>query len=303
MEPQQKSIKGLSSAGFHRLAYREWGAADAERTAVCVHGLTRSGRDFDALAAHLASAGWRVVCPDVAGRGESDWLRNPADYGYPQYLQDMNALLARLQVDEVDWVGTSMGGLIGMMLAAQPGGQPIRRLVVNDVGPLIPKAALERIAEYVGREWVFADLAEADKHLRKAYATFGDLSEAQWRKLIGDSLRERPGGGYIPNYDPRIGDAFVAGPLEDVDIWPVWDSISCPVLLLRGLFSDLLSANTAAQMTLRGPQATLVEVPEAGHAPALLSRAEVETIRLWLEGAYDAALDAGLEPARQAGSA
>lgn len=300
MEPQLKSIKGLSSAGFHEIAYREWGPEEAERTVVCVHGLTRNGRDFDTLAANLAESGCRVVCPDVVGRGDSDWLRNPADYGYPQYLQDMTALLARLEVERVDWVGTSMGGLIGMMLAAQPGGQPIRRLVINDVGPLIPKAALERIAEYVGRDWAFADLAEADKHLRKAYATFGELTEEQWRKLVADSIREKPGGGYIPNYDPRIGDAFVAGPLDDVEIWSVWDAVSCPVLLLRGLFSDLLSANTAAQMTLRGPQATLVEVPDAGHAPALLSRPEVETIRLWLEGAYDAALDAGLEPAQQA---
>jgi pimeloyl-ACP methyl ester carboxylesterase len=288
--PQHKSFEGLSSGGFHTVAYREWGPPGAERTAVCVHGLTRNGRDFDALAEHLAEAGWRVVCPDIAGRGASDRLRNPADYAYPQYLQDMTALIARLDVAQVDWVGTSMGGLIGMMLAAQPGGHPIRRLVVNDVGPFIPKAALERIREYVGVTWEFADLDAAERHVRRAYGTFGNLTDAQWRKLTEDSVAEKPGGGYVPNYDPHIGDAFAGQELQDVDLWSLWDGVSCPVLLLRGLHSDLLSANTAAQMTLRGPQATLIEVPDAGHAPALLSAAEVGTIRRWLAGEYDAAL-------------
>ncbi len=291
MEPQEKSVRSLSTGGFHRMAYREWGPRDAARTVVCVHGLTRNGRDFDGLAAHLAAAGWRVICPDVVGRGDSDWLRNPAEYGYPQYLHDMAVLLARLEVERVDWVGTSMGGLIGMMMAAYSG-HPINRLVINDVGPLIPKAALQRIADYVGRSWAFDDLAEAERHVRQAYGTFGKLDEAQWAKLTRDSLRPRPGGGYQPNYDPQIGAAFVGQELTDVDLWSVWDLVSCPVLLLRGLQSDLLSANTAAQMTLRGPQATLIEVPDAGHAPALLSYAEQETVRRWLEGRYDEALQA-----------
>lgn len=279
--PKKRHILSLSRSGFHRLAYREWGAQDASRTAVCVHGLTRNGRDFDSLAACLAGAGWRVICPDVAGRGDSDWLGNAADYGYPQYLQDMTAVLARLDVQEVDWIGTSMGGLIGMMLTASVG-HPVRRMVINDVGPFIPKAALERIAEYVGQSWSFEELSDAERHVRQTYGTFGDLSDAQWRKLTEDSLRPAPDGGYQSNYDPQIGAAFVGQPLEDVDLWPVWDRISCPVLLLRGAQSELLRAETAREMTHRGPPTELVEVPAAGHAPALLSAFEMETVRDWL---------------------
>ncbi|WP_421709956.1 alpha/beta fold hydrolase [Algihabitans sp.] len=284
MTPKKRHLLGLSQSGFHRIAYREWGQPDAARTAVCVHGLTRNGRDFDVLAVTLAEAGWRVICPDVVGRGDSDWLGDGADYGYPQYLQDMTALLARLDVEQVDWIGTSMGGLIGMMLAAS-GGHPVGRLVINDVGPLIPKAALERIADYVGRSWVFADRRAALEHVMKAYSGFGDLSEAQWSKLADDSLQAAPDGGFRPNYDPRIGEAFVGQPLEDVDLWPVWDRITCPVLLLRGAESDLLTAETAREMTRRGPATEIVEIAGAGHAPALLSAFERETIRDWLTGA------------------
>ena len=165
------------------MAYREWGAPEAGRVVVCVHGLTRNGRDFDALAAALAGAGCRVVCPDVVGRGDSDWLGDPAGYGFPRYLADMTVLLARLEAEAVDWVGTSMGGLIGMMLAAQPGA-PIRRLVINDVGPFIPLAALERIGGYVGRAPVFADLGAAEAYLRDVYAAMGALSDLQWRHLV-----------------------------------------------------------------------------------------------------------------------
>ncbi|WP_119165829.1 alpha/beta fold hydrolase [Algihabitans albus] len=282
MEPKESRVQGLSASGFHRIAYRDWGPRDAGRTVVCVHGLTRNGRDFDALAAHLAQAGWRVICPDVVGRGDSDWLGNAAHYGYAQYLQDMTALLARLDVEEVDWIGTSMGGLIGMMLAACRG-HPIKRLVVNDVGPLIPKAALERIAEYVGQTWAFADLAEAERHVCKAYGGFGDLTAAQWAKLTRDSLRPGPDGGYLSNYDPGIGAPFVGQPLKDVDLWATWDAISCPVLLLRGAQSDLLSTETAAEMRRRGPPTRLVEIPGAGHAPALLSPFEFAAIRDWLD--------------------
>ena len=283
MEPEKRHFLGLSRSGFHRVAYREWGTRDAPRTAVCVHGLTRNGRDFDALAAALAGAGWRVICPDMVGRGDSDWLGNAADYGYPQYLQDVTALLARLDVAEVDWIGTSMGGLIGMMLAAS-NGHPVRRMVINDVGPLIPKAALERIAEYVGQSWSFGSQAEAEGHVRRTYGEFGDLTDAQWRKLTEDSLRPGPDGGYLSNYDPQIGAAFVGQPLEDVDLWPVWDRLSCPVLLLRGLRSELLMAGTAREMMRRGPPTELVEIPAAGHAPALLSAFEIETVRDWLTG-------------------
>lgn len=274
------SFLGLGAGGFHRLCYTEWGSVDAPRTVVCVHGLTRNGRDFDRLANAL-SQHWRIVCPDVVGRGRSDWLANPAGYGYPQYLADMTALIARLDVTALDWIGTSMGGLIGMMLAAQPN-TPIRRLVLNDVGPLVPKAALERIAAYVGLDPRFDSIGDLEAYLRKVHAPFGALSDADWRHLSLQGYRRLEDGRFGLAYDPAIGQAFKLGPLEDVDMWAVWDAISCPVLVLRGALSDLLLPETAAEMSRRGPRASVVEIAETGHAPALMSVDQVAIVRDWL---------------------
>ena len=276
---RKASLLGLSASGFHRLAYCEWGAPDAPRTLICVHGLTRNGRDFDSLAATLAQQGYRVACPDVVGRGTSDWLADPAGYGYPQMLADAAALVARLGVGQLDWVGTSMGGLTGMMLAAQPK-TPIARLVINDVGPFIPKAALARIAGYLGQNPVFPDLAEAEAYIRRVHAPFGALSDTQWRHLTEHSLRPDEGGLRL-RYDPAIAQAF-AGEPEDVDLWSLWDAITIPVLLLRGAQSDLLLSETAAEMTRRGPRAELVEIPGCGHAPALMDPAQIAIIADWL---------------------
>lgn len=277
-----RRILGLGARGFHRICYAEWGSSEAPRTVVCVHGLTRNGRDFDRLAADL-SQNWRVVCPDVVGRGRSDWLADPAGYGYPQYCADMVTLIARLDVPSVDWIGTSMGGLIGMMLAAQPR-SPIRRLVLNDVGPVVPKAALERIASYVGRDPRFASLGELEAYLRKVHAPFGDLSDADWRHLALRGYRRLEGGQFGLAYDPAIGDAFKTGTIEDVVLWPIWDAITCPVLVLRGASSDLLLPETAAEMARRGPKATVVEIAGAGHAPALMSPDQIAIVRDWLAG-------------------
>ncbi len=281
MTPRQGSLLGLSAGGFHRVTYGAWGEAGAARTVVCVHGLTRSGRDFDALAAALAEAGCRVVCPDVVGRGESDWLADPAGYGYPQYLADMNALIARLDVEEVDWVGTSMGGLIGMMLAAQPK-SPLRRLVINDVGPFIPKASLERIGEYLGKDPLFADRAAAEAYFREVHAPFGALTDAQWAHLTEHSIRPAEAGGFRLRYDPRIAQAFDPQKVEDVDLWAVWDALALPVLALRGAESDLLLAETAVEMTRRGPKADLAEFAGCGHAPTLMDEAQISAVRDFL---------------------
>ncbi len=283
MEMASRSFLGLGPHGFHRVGYTEWGDADAARTVVCVHGLTRNGRDFDHLAAALAGEA-RVVCPDVAGRGASDWLPVAEDYGYPQYCADMAALIARLGVAQVDWVGTSMGGLIGMMLAAQPK-TPIRRLVLNDVGPFVPKAALERLGGYVGKDPRFADLEGLEAYLREIYMDFGALSDDQWRHLAEHSARQTEAGLGLA-YDPAIG-APLADPetLEDVDIWPVWDAITCPVLLLRGRESDVLPAEVAAEMTGRGPGADLRNFDSIGHAPALMDAEQIALIRQWLKDA------------------
>jgi len=279
--PRLASYLGLSAGGFHRLAYAEWGAPHARQVALCVHGLTRSGRDFDALAGALALAGLRVACPDVVGRGRSDRLADPAGYGYPQYLADMSALIARLDVPRVDWVGTSMGGLMGMLMAAQPN-TPLRRLVVNDVGPFIPKAAVTRIGEYVGRDPRFADLAAAEAYFREVHAPFGPLTDAQWRHLTEHSLAAAEDGGYRLAYDPAIAAPFRVEEPQDVDLWPVWEAIEIPVLVLRGAASDLLLAETAAEMAARGPRAEVVEIPGCGHAPALMDEAQTALVRDWL---------------------
>jgi pimeloyl-ACP methyl ester carboxylesterase len=280
MEPVPRQFLGLSPAGFHRTIYWEWAPADpVAPVVVAVHGLTRNGRDFDTLAGVLSEQR-RVVCPDIVGRGKSDWLPNGALYTYPQYLADCTALLARLAVASVDWVGTSMGGLIGMMLAAQPL-SPIRRLVINDVGPLVPKAALERLAAYVGKDPHFPTHRDLELYMRRAYASFGPLTDLEWAHLARHSVRALPEGGYAMAYDPAIG-AALQGPLADVDLWPIWDQIACPVLILHGGQSDLLTPEIVAEMQRRKPDAQLVTFPECGHAPALMAPHQTTAIRHWL---------------------
>jgi pimeloyl-ACP methyl ester carboxylesterase len=277
---RSRFYKGLGHHGFHRLHYLEWGDHDNPRTLVCVHGLTRNARDFDRFAQVLAEH-YRVVCVDVAGRGLSDRLAVPQDYGYPLYLQDMATLLARLDVEQCDWVGTSMGGLIGMMLAAQPG-TPIRRLVLNDVGPFIPEAALRRIGEYLEKLYTFETLEQAEAHLRTVHAPFGPLSDAQWQDMARHSTVVGEDGCIRMNYDPAIATPFKVEPIADVDLWPVWDGIRCPTLVLHGEQSDLLLEHTCTEMGQRGPTADIIQVPGVGHAPALLEAPQINAVRDWL---------------------
>jgi pimeloyl-ACP methyl ester carboxylesterase len=267
--------------GLYRMVYREWGALDAPRTLVCVHGLTRNSLDFAPLARALGP-GWRVVAPDVIGRGESDWLRDPQGYQLPLYVQDMLVLLARLNVETVDWVGTSMGGLIGMLLAGLPG-SPIRRLVLNDVGPLLPAAALQRIGTYVGQPLPDASRAGAEAYLRMISSPFGPHSEADWAELCDALLRPDGEGGWRLNYDPGIAVPFrtvLAG--EDVVLWPHYDAITCPTLLLRGELSDLLTAELAAEMAARGPRPQCLVFPGVGHAPTLRAADQQAAVRDFL---------------------
>lgn len=275
-----RSLRCLGPHGFHRIAYYDWPGPPGAGTVLCVHGLTRNGRDFDSLAEAL-SKHFRVVCPDVAGRGRSEWLDHWEDYGYPLYLADMAALIARLDVEEVLWVGTSMGGLIGMLLAAEPA-TPIRRLVVNDIGPLIAKEGLQRIATYVGKDPSFPSLDALEAYLRQVSANFGRLADAQWRHMASHAARQKPDGTVGLAYDPRIGDAFRNGPLDDVDLWPQWDRVACPSLVLRGKDSDLLRAPDAHAMTERGPRAKLVEFAGIGHAPALMAEDQIAIVRDFL---------------------
>jgi pimeloyl-ACP methyl ester carboxylesterase len=275
-----KYFDEIGLSGCQRLAYYEWGDTRNDRVVVCVHGLTRNGRDFDALAQHL-SPYFRVVCPDMPGRGKSQWLPNPMDYGYPLYMGIAGALVARLGVKQIDWVGTSMGGLIGMIMASQSG-SPVRRLVLNDVGPFIPQKALERIVDYVGKAPKFNALGEAEHYLRQVHASFGPLSEEQWRHLAVHSTRALHDRTLALHYDPAIALALRAVPSQDVDLWALWDSVRSPTLVLRGSDSDVLSFETTKEMMRRGPRVKVVEVQGVGHAPALMDDDQINAIKNWL---------------------
>lgn len=275
------SVQCAGPHGLHRMHYTEWGDAENPNVLICVHGLSRVCRDFDFLA--LAMSGeYRVVCPDVAGRGASEWLAVSDDYGFPLYVADMVTLIARLNVESVDWVGTSMGGVIGMLLAAQPG-SPVRRLVLNDVGPVVTGVSLQRIGQYLGKAPKFPDLAAAEQYIRAVSASFGPLTDAQWRHLTVHALKQDADGQYVMAYDPDISAPFrKITHYVDTDLWAYYDQVQCPTLLIRGAQSDLLTPATAQQMTERGPQAELVEIPGVGHAPMLMDEAQIATVRSFL---------------------
>jgi len=263
--------------------YTDWGDAGNSRVVICVHGLTRNCRDFDFLARALQDD-FRVICPDVAGRGRSDWLEDKNGYVNAQYLADMTVLIARITANgekTIYWVGTSMGGIVGMQLAAR-GNTPIKKLVLNDVGMLVPKAALERIAGYVGKDPRFSTLPEMEAYLRSVSAPFGPLSDSQWRHLTLHGAKQYPDGSWGMRYDPSIGTPFHKGSLADVDLSGYWDAIRCATLVLRGARSDLLRKDTALAMTQRGPKPRLVEFEDIGHAPMLMSEDQITVVRDFL---------------------
>lgn len=270
------------ATGLYRMAYREWGAPDNPRVLVCVHGLTRNSLDFCRLAASLAQD-YRVVAPDVVGRGESDFHPVPMAYSNLTYAADMVTLIARLNVGQVDWLGTSMGGLIGMLLAAQAK-TPIRKLILNDVGTVLSVDALKRIAGYVGNPYEFADLETAQRYARVIFAPFALTSEEDWQALCDSTFKPLPSGAYRFNYDRQIGQPLQQALLGGaIDLWPLYDQIHCPTLLIRGEKSDLLSCDTATAMTQRGPRARLQTVPGVGHAPMLMDIAQIALVRNFLE--------------------
>ena len=277
---REHTVQCLGPHGLHRMAYTEWGDPKNPRVLVCAHGLTRNGRDFDDLARALADH-YRVICPDVVGRGRSDWLGVKSDYGFPLYVADMITLIARLNVESVHWFGTSMGGLIGMLIASQPH-SPIKRLVLNDVGPVVTAASLRRIGQYVGTAPRFPTMAEAEAYIRMVSAPFGPLTDAQWRHLTEYTVRPVE-GGFAMVYDPGIGDVFRNMPiLLDVDWWDTYERIRCPTLALRGAESDLLEHETLVAMSKRGPKAGIVEFPGVGHAPMLMDEGQISVVREFL---------------------
>ena len=308
VKPRLRNFLSLGPNGFHGVAYTEWGSPRSRHVVVCAHGFARNSRDFDALAASIAGRR-RVVCIDVVGRGDSDWLENKEDYAFSLYLSDAAALLARVTATpngsgvsallrrlmgltgthQIDWIGTSMGGLLGMMLAAKRN-SPIRRLVLNDIGPMIPWAALLGLKNvYTGLYSRFADLDEVEQHLRKACATFGPLDDRQWQHIAQYGSRRLEDGRYVLAYDPGIvsalrnsrhtgiefGNDFMFG----VDLWPIWDAVKCPTLVLRGSESDFLLRSTAREMQERGPRAQVIEFEGIGHAPWLMSKDQIRVVR------------------------
>jgi len=281
VEPRRRSVQCASRVGLHRMAYLEWGDPRNRDVLICVHGLTRSARDFEALA-HSLSDHYRVVCPDLAGRGDSDRLADPMLYGVPQYAADMVTLIARLDVESVDWVGTSLGGLVGMALAAL-NGTPIRKLVLNDSGPVVSHASLERIATYVGLTPAFATFDKAVEYVRTISAPFGPHSDEEWRFLAGNWVRKGEDGAWHPHYDARIAEPFKKDmPEGDMLLWDYYDAIRCPTLVLRGAQSDLLAKSTVEEMAQRGPKAKVIEVAGVGHAPTLLHADQIKMVRDFL---------------------
>jgi pimeloyl-ACP methyl ester carboxylesterase len=274
---QIKSVQCISPAGLHKMAYKEWGDPHNPNVLVCVHGVTRISDDFDNLASAMAGT-HRVVCPDVVGRGRSDWLRNPQLYRLPQYVSDMVTLLARVlanaDTQSVDWFGTSMGGLIGMGLASLPG-SPVRKLVLNDIGPTLDTAALLRIGDYIGQDVRFQTFDEAARYIREISAPFGPHTDEEWHKIAADVLRQNADGAWIRHYDMGLAAPFKSATPESIKsdealLWAAYDAIQCPTLLVRGVQSDLLSPATAQAMTQRGPKAKLVEIAGVGHAPTFM---------------------------------
>lgn len=287
-----------SEEGFHKIAYTESGVwAPSSPSVICVHGLTRNSRDFDDLANFLAIRGRYVLCPDVAGRGDSDWFKAPCHYNFKQYVADMVSLIARTNSNQIDWIGTSMGGIIGMMIAAQAN-NPIRKLVINDIGPQIPITGLRRLGQYAGKDPVFHNLEEAKLYMKKNYSDFGDLSEEQWDHFTQHSVYLTATETYHLKVDPGIKHAksttqwlneFIRHPIKalegvlyDIDLWELWNKINCPVLVIHGKRSDLLTNEIIKKMRESGPNIELIEIDNAGHAPALLEPKNHELITNWL---------------------
>ena len=284
-----RTYRALGPHGFHRVHYTEWGDPTNPKVLICAHGMTRTCRDFDFLAAAL-ERDYRVICPDVVGRGESDWLKEPMGYQFPTYVGDMLTLLGTLAqqapIGRFDWVGTSMGGLIGLMLAGAPDlplPAPLRRLVLNDVGPVIEWQALQRIGQYLGKSGPFESVEAGAACLRALAPGFGPHTDAQWLALSRPMLRARPEGDWRLHYDPAIAVPYAAVTPEssaqgEALLWQLYDRVKADTLLLRGAESDLLSAATASAMQARGPRPRLLEFAGVGHAPTLVADDQVAAV-------------------------
>ena len=274
-------VQCASPSGFHKMAYHEWGDPKNPRVLICVHGLTRRGSDFTVLAKAMRDR-YRVICPDIVGRGDSDWLKNPMLYGIPQYVNDMNALLAQPGLHEVDWFGTSMGGLIGIFMASQKN-SPIKKMIINDVGPRIEATALKRLNDYVGKPLRFNSKKEGLTYLNRICEPFGTFTPEQWKDYNGPHLK-KDGDQWIVHYDPDIVKPFSAvnkmtSMMGEMMTWKAYDAINAEMLIVRGAESDLISGLTVNEMCRRNPKAKSTEILGVGHAPAFITPEQVSLAR------------------------
>ena len=280
-KPHRRSnVAVLMDGVLKHMAVHEWGDEKNPRVVLCVHGLSRNGRDFDVLADAL-SKDFRVLCPDIPGRGHSDWLASAAQYSIPTYLRFINAMLTEFGIQTYDWVGTSMGGLIGMVMAAGAGapGAAMRRLVINDIGPVLEIEAINRIASYVGLAPNFATYQELYAATRMAITTFGPLTDEQYHHMVGTSCWQRPDGRWEFKMDPKVGEAFRSGlATPAADMWPLWLALKQPTLILRGAHSDLLSAATLTKMAETHPNARALTIADTGHAPMIFDAPTVNAV-------------------------
>lgn len=288
-ECHERSCLSLNSTGFHNIVYSEWGCENDD-TIVCVHGLTGNGHDFNWLAPYLAHRGYRVIAVDMPGRGRSDFLENPQDYNYSQYFYDLSVLLAHLGITEpesVDWIGISMGGLLGICLAAMPN-TPIRRLMLNDIGPAMPQGDLDLIAQYISQEYRFDNLRQMEDFMRQTRGlTWGPVAEDQWAEMAENNARALDDGVLTYSFDPKIAEVFATEPAGDLDLWQCWDAIKCPVLAFRGAESTIFPQAVADEMLTRGPGAkdlmALEVIDGVGHVPALMNREQIELVGNWFD--------------------
>lgn len=284
MRFEEKELLSLDSSGFHRIIYSDWGP-ESGRIVLCVHSLTGNGSDFHYLAQELVKDGYRVIAPDLPGRGRSDFLINPMDYNLAQYCVDLAALLAHLGVyapGSIDWIGNSLGGLLGIRLAGVPG-NPIGRLILNDIGPTAPKAALDFIFQVVSQHYRFDTVKDLENRMRETRGlTYGPITDEQWRHMAEHSARPLEDGSITYGYDQRISEVFKFAPTGETDLWMAWDFIQSPMLVLQGKQSTILTDDVIAEMQSRGPKFDLHVFPGTGHIPSLMAPEQIEIVRRWM---------------------
>lgn len=278
-----KHVLSSNNAGQHRIVYQDWGDENNPNVLICVHGLTRNSRDFDYLASDL-SAQYRVIAPDIVGRGQSDWLPDPSFYTLEQYIKDIAILLKDLNISQADWLGTSLGGLIGMTMATMPN-SPIKRLILNDIGPVIKKEAITFLATSLAETPHFKSLAELQGFLKIAYSAMGQLEANHWEHMVTHDHRFTPEGTITRNFDPQITQSVGSISAADLTMWEVWEAVKCQTLVLHGENSVILTPAICDEMLKRNPLASIVTLPGVGHTPSLMVPEQIDIVANWLKNA------------------